>query len=58
MADTQGSTSGGSGGIYALLVVVIILILGAVLYFGGVIGNRGDKDTDINVKIEVPGTGQ
>jgi len=58
MADTQVNANGGSGGMYALLVVIIILILGAVLYFGGVIGNRGDGDKDINVKVEAPGTGQ
>ena len=58
MADTQVNANGGSGGMYALLVVIIILILGAVLYFGGVIGNRGDDDADIDVKIETPATPQ
>jgi hypothetical protein len=55
MADTQvNAGGGGGGGMYALLVVIIVLIIGAVLYFGGVVGNRGDGDKDINVKIEAP----
>jgi len=58
MADQQvNTTNGGGGGMYALLIVIVILIIGAVLYFGGIVGNRGGKDTDVNVKIEAPNTG-
>ncbi len=57
MTDQQVNTSNGAGGgVYALLVVIVILIIGAVLYFGGIIGNRGDGDKDINIKIEAPST--
>lgn len=57
MVDQQvNTTNGGGGGMYALLIVIVILIIGAVLYFGGVLGNR-DKSTDINVKVEAPSTG-
>jgi hypothetical protein len=58
MADTQvNANGGGGGGMYALLVVIVILIIGAVLYFGGIVGSRGNKTTDINVKIETPKSG-
>lgn len=54
MADTQvNQTSGGGGNMWPVLIIVIILIIGAALYFGGVF-NGGDKDTDIDVKIEAP----
>lgn len=57
MADqvVNNSGGGGGGGMYAMLVVIVILIIGAVLYFGGIVGG-GDKDTDIDVKIEAPET--
>ena len=57
MADQVNNSNGTSGGIYALLVVIVILIIGAVLYFGGIFGNRGSGGKDINVKIEAPATG-
>src|SRR5688500_14263529 len=56
MADQVVNNSGGGGGgggVYALLVVIVILIIGAALYFGGVLGG-GDRDTDVDVKIEAP----
>ncbi|HEX6559412.1 MAG TPA: hypothetical protein VF021_08110 [Longimicrobiales bacterium] len=54
MADQQvNTTNGGSGGMYALLIVIVILIIGAVLYFTGVVGTRSSK-TDIDVKVEAP----
>ncbi|HEY7472679.1 MAG TPA: hypothetical protein VIE68_10080 [Gemmatimonadota bacterium] len=52
--------SGGNGhaGIYAILVIIVILIVGAVLYFSGVLGPRTAEDegleADINIEQEVP----
>lgn len=57
--------TGGDGhaGIYAILVIIVVLIVGAVLYFSGVLGPRttdeGDIQADINIEtpnIEVPDT--
>jgi hypothetical protein len=51
---------GGNGhaGIYAILVIIVILIVGAVLYFSGVLGPRTAEDetldADINIEQEVP----
>jgi hypothetical protein len=53
MADTQVNQSGGGGNMWPVLIIIIVLLVGAALYFGGVF-NGGDKDTDINVKIETP----
>ena len=57
MVDQQVNNGNTSGVIYALLVVIVVLIIGAVLYFGGIVGNRGGGSKDINVKIEAPATG-
>jgi len=53
----------GHAGIYAILVIIVVLIVGAVLYFSGVLGPRteedGGIDADINIEqpdIEVPDT--
>ena len=52
--------SGGDGhaGIYAILVIIVVLIVGAVLYFSGVLGPRAAEDegleADINIQQEVP----
>ena len=52
--------SGGDGhaGIYAILVIIVVLIVGAVLYFSGVLGPRTAEDegleADIDIEQEVP----
>lgn len=52
--------SGGNGhaGIYAILVIIVVLIVGAVLYFSGILGPRTADDegleADINIEQEVP----
>lgn len=52
--------SGGDGhaGIYAILVIIVVLIVGAVLYFSGILGPRTAEDegleADINIEQEVP----
>lgn len=52
--------SGGNGhaGIYAILVIIVVLIVGAVLYFSGILGPRAADDegleADINIEQEVP----
>ncbi|HUF89895.1 MAG TPA: hypothetical protein VMR66_07930 [Gemmatimonadota bacterium] len=45
----------GKGGIYAILVIIVVLIVGAVLYFSGVMGPResGD-DFRADIEIEAP----
>ena len=52
--------SGGDGhaGIYAILVIIVVLIVGAVLYFSGILGPRTAEDegleADINIEQEIP----
>ena len=52
--------SGGDGhaGIYAILVIIVVLIVGAVLYFSGILGPRTAEDegleADINIEQELP----
>lgn len=53
MANGRAS-EGGTGGIYFLLGVILVLLLGAILYFSGVLGTRADTNRDINVKVEAP----
>lgn len=45
----------GKGGIYAILVIIVVLIVGAVLYFSGVMGPReAEDDFRADIEIEVP----
>lgn len=53
MAQVNQSGGDGNGGIYAILVIIVILIVGAVLYFSGVLGERSDAGDDINADIEI-----
>lgn len=43
----------GNAGIYAILVIIAVLIIGAVLYFSGVLGPRTDGDDGINADIDI-----
>jgi hypothetical protein len=43
----------GNAGIYAILVIIVVLIIGAVLYFSGVLGPRAAEDDDINADIDI-----
>ena len=49
-AEPRGGGNG-SGGIYAILVIIAVLIVGAVLYFSGVLGDRTAED-EINASFE------
>lgn len=45
----------GKGGIYAILVIIVVLIVGAVLYFSGVMGPReAEDDFQADIEIEAP----
>jgi hypothetical protein len=50
-AEPQGGGNGNAG-IYAILVIIAVLIVGAVLYFSGVLGQRTAED-DINADIDI-----
>lgn len=43
----------GNAGIYAILVIIAVLIIGAVLYFSGVLGPRSAEDEGINADINI-----
>jgi len=43
----------GKGGIYAILVIIVVLIVGAVLYFSGVMGPRAESEDDFQADIEI-----
>jgi hypothetical protein len=43
----------GNAGIYAILVIIVVLIVGAVLYFSGVLGPRTAEDDDIDADINI-----
>ena len=43
----------GNAGIYAILVIIVVLIVGAVLYFSGVLGPRTAEDDDIDANINI-----
>jgi len=43
----------GNAGIYAILVIIAVLIIGAVLYFSGVLGPRAAEDDGINADIDI-----
>ena len=43
----------GNAGIYAILVIIAVLIIGAVLYFSGVLGPRTAEDGDLNADIDI-----
>ena len=43
----------GNAGVYAILVIIAVLIVGAVLYFSGVLGDRTAEDElDADIDIE------
>ena len=50
-AEPRGGGNG-NGGIYAILVIIAVLIVGAVLYFSGVLGDR-TADDEINADIDI-----
>jgi hypothetical protein len=56
-AEPRGGGDGNAG-IYAILVIIAVLIVGAVLYFSGVLGDRTadvpDVDVPSDVEIEAP----
>ena len=56
MTQVNRNEGGGNGGVYAILIIIVILIVGAVLYFSGVLGQRADDGDDVNadIKIEAP----
>jgi hypothetical protein len=43
----------GNAGIYAILVIIVVLIVGAVLYFSGVLGPRTAEDDGIDADINI-----
>jgi len=43
----------GNAGIYAILVIIVVLIVGAVLYFSGVLGPRATEEQDFEADIEI-----
>ena len=70
MADVQvnsgGSTpqqptvvesGGGSGAVWAIVVIVLLAIVAWFVFGRGMLGNNnGDKDININAKVETPST--
>lgn len=42
-----------NAGIYAILVIIVVLIVGAVLYFSGVLGPRAEAEDDFQADIEI-----
>ena len=53
MAQANQNGSDGNGGIYAILVIIAVLIVGAVLYFSGVLGERARAEDDFKADIEI-----
>ncbi|MGH7477827.1 MAG: hypothetical protein ACRELD_16290 [Longimicrobiales bacterium] len=54
MAEAE-HRNGGNGGIYAILIIIVILLVGAILWFSGALGERGDTERiEADVNIEVP----
>lgn len=43
----------GNAGVYAILVIVVVLIVGAVIYFSGVLGPRDTDGDDIEADINI-----
>lgn len=43
----------GNAGVYAILVIIVVLIIGAVLYFSGVLGPRDEAGDDIEADINI-----
>lgn len=43
----------GNAGVYAILVIIVVLIIGAVLYFSGVLGPRDTDGDDIEADINI-----
>jgi hypothetical protein len=43
----------GNAGVYAILVIIAVLIVGAVLYFSGVLGQRTTAEDDLNADIDI-----
>lgn len=53
-AEPRGGGNG-NGGIYAILVIIAVLIVGAVLYFSGVLGDRtAEEGINADIDIEQP----
>lgn len=50
-----GERRGGGGTLLAVVLLIAILIVGFLLYRNGTFGGAGGDD--VNVKVEVPGTG-
>ncbi|HEX6030663.1 MAG TPA: hypothetical protein VFY90_04470 [Tepidiformaceae bacterium] len=53
-AEPRGGGNGNAG-VYAILVIIAVLIVGAVLYFSGVLGERtAEEDINADIDIEAP----
>jgi hypothetical protein len=53
-AEPRGGGDGNAG-VYAILVIIAVLIVGAVLYFSGVLGERtAEEEIDTEIDIEAP----
>jgi cytoskeletal protein RodZ len=52
---SEPSGGDGNAGVYAILVIIAVLIVGAVLYFSGVLGDRTAED-ELNADIDIEST--
>lgn len=48
MADGDGG--GASSFVWAIALIIIVAIIAAVVFSGGFLGGRGDKDIDVEIK--------
>ena len=53
---TVVESSGGSGAAWAIVVVVLLAIVAWFVFGRGMLNNDGDRDININAKVETPST--
>ena len=51
MAEENGT---GSNAVWAIALIVVVAIIGAVLYYSGVLKQTGPKKTDIDINVTAP----
>ena len=53
---TVVESGGGSGAAWAIVVIVLLAIVAWFVFGRGMLNNDGDKDININAKVETPST--
>jgi hypothetical protein len=53
---TVVDSGGGSGAAWAIVVIVLLAIVAWFVFGRGMLNNDGDKDININAKVETPST--